>query len=454
MLYDSFPVGGYSAPDFQTPLPLDPLPIKIIVGLQGRVRYLPELALCNKSTWFQRYLRGNVHGLSEHESMVQNAFTERQIFLPSEYAMVFDQFADYIEGKAVRSYDTGVYDSGKHISEWCLLHVFAKKFGCEELARTCLEMYRCCRIPHVCGIWMPLHSEIRYLYQEETFHLTAALRKLIVDHMRGWLLSLSFKGDMRDLVSLVSSHGQLTYDVFVGIRTHLLPNRQDRHDRCSFQNCGVHIQVDNVAPTPAPSTTDSPTLSNRTNNTTDDEEAYEAYEAAERLNAIADFEQYRQSSQKGKNLKASGADLDGQDSNCKFHVNFASPLMVPYLFCSWCTLAKRNCSVIVSSISKMVCNQETKFFFSKKRTYLVDWLYKRDYEHIGDERVTHSDLHYHGRRFGLWRLSLTLKIWLKNVKAYASGGGNSVALSLKRSNVFTPSSLDLAIYEQRWSLPS
>lgn len=93
---------------------------------------------------------------------------EEAICLPDIDPQIFLLVWEWVEKGFLHIVDPVPYNPNLEMSMWCRLHVFAKQFQIDELAKECLKNYSPCRQPYWQGGWMPLAVEIEFAYRIST----------------------------------------------------------------------------------------------------------------------------------------------------------------------------------------------------------------------------------------------------------------------------------------------
>ncbi|KAK0127856.1 hypothetical protein ONS96_007357 [Cadophora gregata f. sp. sojae] len=125
------------------------------------------------------------------------------------------------------------------VSEWCILHVLARRFAIPALAEETLSRYQTCRSPFWQGNWLPRESEVDYLYRLPV--LSIHMRNFIVNHFMAETFSSWSKGDIRELATLAASNVSFNCDILRAYKQHLI---MEVHSSgfCGVQACLVHNQ--------------------------------------------------------------------------------------------------------------------------------------------------------------------------------------------------------------------
>lgn len=147
----------------------------------------------------------------------------------------FNQFFAWIYGcvYTMPRRDPANYNILTHISEWVSLHTLAVEMGVMDLAHKALWEYVYCRDTLRTGYWMPLPSEIQFIYNHRA--TTNDLRNLIVEKVRGLLFSIRFDGMNRQLATLCRCHPDFNADVFQEIQRH-----SEQATACDYGDCSMH----------------------------------------------------------------------------------------------------------------------------------------------------------------------------------------------------------------------
>ncbi|CAD6443705.1 aa9bb043-f5f5-4492-8ee0-7ffd932e0b08 [Sclerotinia trifoliorum] len=220
--------------------------VTVIVSPEGRPFFFHESLLCEKSPWF----RAQLHNQKTEEysasaielSPIETSFRDFQqsqrkiIYRYEDEVHTFNQFFTWIYGcvYAMPGRDPETYDTATHISEWVILYVLAVEMGVMDLAHKALWEYVHCRDTLRTGYWMPLPSEIQYIYHNRAN--AHDLRNLIVEKVRSLLFSIRFDGMNRQLSSLCHSHPGFNTDVFEEIQRH-----SEQASVCNYGDCSMHV---------------------------------------------------------------------------------------------------------------------------------------------------------------------------------------------------------------------
>lgn len=272
------------------------------MGIDRKVYHFHESILCEKSAWF-RDLLALPEELLKQETDIEKAYKDSQdsqrkeIYRPDDDIDAFDQFFDWVYGHEIQSHDEKDFQSATHISEWLVLHSLANELCVEDLAIETLKLYRQSKDPLWSGVWMPLPSEVRYIYDHP--NTTGPSRSMIINHVRSMLFSLSFPGNIREVAELLDKHKDFLVDVLYNIRKHVFLEHGGGAEVCGPASCAIHPQVYtdpletvDIHLSDVLSVEEDAFVRNGVSIITPEEE--EALEAAEILDAITEFEQARQ----------------------------------------------------------------------------------------------------------------------------------------------------------------
>ena len=144
-----------------------------------------------------------------------------------------------MNGKDIEVLDASEYDSETHISTWCVLHVLGQRLCLTGLADLALDEYLSCRWPFWQGTWLPLPTEIAYLYQHASSSIR--MRHCITTHFVSEFFSSQSQGRICDLASLTAFHPEFAEDVWRYQRQHLFLGIY-ADEPCGVEDCLVHIQ--------------------------------------------------------------------------------------------------------------------------------------------------------------------------------------------------------------------
>lgn len=220
----------------------------MIVGPEGVPFFFHESLLCERSPWFRAQLHlqmfeGCDSGIeSPHIESSFCDFKQSQrkvIYRYEDDIHTFNQFFSWIYGcvYAMPRCDPENYSPATHISEWVRLHALAVEMGVSDLAEKALWEYINCRDILRTGYWLPLQSEIQFIYTYRT--TTSDLRKLIVQKVRGLLFSMRFDGLDRRISTLCLSHPDFHAEVLQEIQMHV-----GQGDHYHYGDCSMHISCD------------------------------------------------------------------------------------------------------------------------------------------------------------------------------------------------------------------
>ncbi|KAI9647214.1 hypothetical protein NHQ30_003597 [Ciborinia camelliae] len=156
----------------------------------------------------------------------------------------FNQFFTWIYGCCfdMPRRDPANYNPATHISEWIILHELAVEMGVMDLAHKALWEYVHCRDTLRTGYWMPLPSEIQFIYSCRA--TTNDLRNLIIEKTRGLLFSSRFDGIDRQLSTLCHSHPEFHAEMFREIQRHI-----EQANHCDCGDCWMNISCNTNANT-------------------------------------------------------------------------------------------------------------------------------------------------------------------------------------------------------------
>ncbi len=125
---------------------------------------------------------------------------------------------DWLTKKELEPLDTDDYDPDTHISEWCVTSVLANRFQIHDLRWECELRYYECHGSYWEGTWIPLPSEVVYVYYRgaEAAFLKTTLIK--------WMVQRKFEKsclvDATKVAALRSSCESFALDVFRAERQH------------------------------------------------------------------------------------------------------------------------------------------------------------------------------------------------------------------------------------------
>ncbi|PVH80951.1 hypothetical protein DL98DRAFT_531706 [Cadophora sp. DSE1049] len=215
--------------------------------------------------------------------------------LPSSEALIFPLVIRWLNGQdlsVAHLLETEQCIQDDLVSPWCTLHVLAERFSIPALADEALSRYRDCRAPYWEGTWLPLESEIEYMYRQNTHSIR--LRSFVVSHFVAEHFDAWSKGDTRALAALAASNANFNHDLLRAYREHLKMGVYPS-DFCGVQDCLVHCQLtssDVNSLERAPSTTPEPAQSDVVNFdqiSTEEEEAMAAIEESEVVDEVRDL---------------------------------------------------------------------------------------------------------------------------------------------------------------------
>ncbi|KAF7872485.1 hypothetical protein EAF04_003406 [Stromatinia cepivora] len=220
--------------------------VTVIVSPEGQPFFFHESLLCEKSPWFRAQLHNQMTEDSSDSAIelspIETSFRDFQqsqrkvIYRYEDDVHTFNQFFSWIYGcvYAMPRRDSENYDTTTHISEWVILHTLAVEMGVMDLAHKALWEYVYCRDTLRTGYWMPLPSEIQFIYHNRAN--ANDLRNLIVEKVRSLLFSIRFDGMNRQLSALCRSHPAFNVDVFEEIQRH-----SEQANRCDYGDCSMHV---------------------------------------------------------------------------------------------------------------------------------------------------------------------------------------------------------------------
>lgn len=176
--------------------------VTVIVGPEGKPFFFHQSLLCEKSPWFRAQLHNQMaEGVDSNVELspIETSFCDFQqsqrkvIYRYEDDVHTFNQFFTWIYGYiyAIPRRDPEIYDPTTHVSEWILLHTLSMELGVMDLAHRALWEYVHCRDTLRTGYWVPLRSEIQFIYCHRVS--TNDLRNLIVEKVRSLLFSTRCK---------------------------------------------------------------------------------------------------------------------------------------------------------------------------------------------------------------------------------------------------------------------
>ncbi|QSZ33724.1 hypothetical protein DSL72_005295 [Monilinia vaccinii-corymbosi] len=219
--------------------------VTVIVGPEGKPFFFHKSLLCEKSPWFRAQLHNQMTEDTDSAVELSPIETSLRDFQQSQRKVIyryeddvhtFNQFFNWIYGSvyAIPRRDLGDYNPATHISEWIMLHTLAVEMGVIDLAHKALKEYVYCRDTLRIGYWLPLYSEIQFIYKYRA--TTNDLRNLVVEKFRRLLFSIRFDGINKQLSTLCLSHPDFNADILQEIQRHA-----EHAEFCDYDDCSMHI---------------------------------------------------------------------------------------------------------------------------------------------------------------------------------------------------------------------
>ncbi|CZR53688.1 uncharacterized protein PAC_03568 [Phialocephala subalpina] len=158
---------------------------------------------------------------------------EFHIRLPALATRVFGHLIRYMNCLPMEDMDIHHINNDTHVSEWCVVYVLAVQFHLPDLAEESQLLYEQVRKPYWQGSWLPLPTEIGYLYSME--HSTRLLQS-IVKHFVRLFFSHSARVNLRELASLSACHEDFAFDILRACQHHLNKSAAS----CEIWDCRLH----------------------------------------------------------------------------------------------------------------------------------------------------------------------------------------------------------------------
>jgi hypothetical protein len=202
--------------------------VQVIVG-DGGIKHPDKL-----------YLRSPIEDLETLEYF-RTASTTRAVddvefhfYLPALEARVFGLVVKHMNGEELGNVDNGGYNPETHISTWCVLYSLAVRFRLPQLMEDSICSYQKSRGPHWQGCWLPLPSEIKYLYEAG---LPNGKLDFLTDYLVGIFSAASLSTSLDNLNSLLS-HDKFRLDYLRAQRVHMsIPSISPD---CPMEDCQIH----------------------------------------------------------------------------------------------------------------------------------------------------------------------------------------------------------------------
>lgn len=183
-----------------------------------------------------------MNAFREESTQLGYVYDAELIRLPHVKPAQFHCLLTWFNKRKLENQDPIKYDASTHVSEWCKLHVLARRFFIEDLAKYCLKQYRECRGPHWQDDWMPLPAEVDYTYcTSHAGEHVSSLKDLLVAWALEQLLSDDRLIDFLQLASLMRRSSEFMVDIMRAHHAHLASGRHEWNPMgCEISNCKIH----------------------------------------------------------------------------------------------------------------------------------------------------------------------------------------------------------------------